>query len=112
MDVRGWPSVGPRLALSLGYGFSVRDVRVEVTGGLGAIVETDSQARSDETRLRAWQGGMLTLRLPFGMALQYEDGRHRVLSERYYAEGTNDLVAELDRWARMWRVGLSVPVAG
>ena len=113
VDISGWPAVGPRLSLALGYGFSVSKVRAEVTAGLGTVLTYDHSGRraSDVWTWLEWHGGAVTARFPTGPAIQFELGRHQ-LAERYYLEGQDVLVAEFLRWERMWRLGLSFPVAG
>lgn len=113
VTVAGWPALGPRMSLSLGYALEVTGASVEVTAGLGTIPTRDFHSRrpADDWTWFDWQGGAVTVRFSSGPGIQFELGRHQ-LAERYYLEGQDVLVAEFRRWERMWRLGLSFPVAG
>ena len=110
VDIEGWPQIGPRMTVSAGYAFSILGVRAELSGGLGTLpTRTDYGRGGAVWEWRWWQGGMLAARFRSGLAVQIELGRHQ-LGERYYLVDQDVLVAELLRWERMWRLGLSFPV--
>lgn len=109
----------PRLALSLGYGFTVLERRAEVTAGIGLLrtkIDYGGPARQEIT-WRPWYGAAAVLRLSRIIGLQLEAGWHQ-LAERYYAPGrdyydpsADVIVAEIRRWAPLWRLGVTVPVS-
>ncbi|MDH3207208.1 MAG: hypothetical protein OEO79_11385 [Gemmatimonadota bacterium] len=110
VEVRGDPATGPRLALDLGYGFSVLGLRPEVAAGVGLVLTHHDYGRDREDwSARPWYGAIATVRLPPGVGLQFETGRHQV-AERYYAMASDVLVAELPRWELMWRISVTIPI--
>jgi len=108
----------PRLAVSLGYGFSVYGRGAELMAGLGAVrtrIDYGGPAR-EEITWRPWYGAGVVLRLSSALGVQLEAGWHQ-LAERYYAAGRDYydpdgdvIVAEIRRWEPMWRLGVTVPV--
>ncbi|MGD8280637.1 MAG: hypothetical protein PVF69_05750, partial [Gemmatimonadota bacterium] len=110
VDIRGSQSWG-RARAALGHTLDVGGIHSSLTVGAGLIPAMVDRARSDDTDLswQPWYGGALTVQVPDSrIGIELELGRHRV-PQRYYAENSDVVVAEIRHWEPFTRLGITFP---
>lgn len=100
-----------RARVAVGRALDIAGIRATLSAGAGLIPTSMDRARSDDTDLswQPWYGGTLAVGIPGSrIGLEFELGRHRV-PQRYYAEGTDVLIAEIRRWEPFTGIGIRFP---
>jgi hypothetical protein len=99
---------GLRSKVEVGHTVGFGGLRSALTVGAGLLPTlTDYGPGGNDFSWQPWYGGTLTVRIPgSNSGIQFELGRHR-LTQRYYAVGTDALVAEFQYWEHLIRLGIS-----